>query len=154
MIQKESNRLDKTMLVSSQFIQLVLHKCSNLHQLENEILYTISRILYTSSTAGKNNELMLDASVLLDNERDDFIKSITELKAEIPDKIQIRPNGEIDFNKLFLNSHEPLAETKNIVSDYFTKQLLICSRVTGVVSENSYSGDRLSIKVYSARTHF
>lgn len=143
MIQKESNRLDKTMFVSSQFIQLILHKCSNLHQLENEILYTISRILYTSSTAGKNNELMLDASVLFDNERENFIKSIPELKAEIPDKIQIRPNGEIEFDQLFLNSNEPLAETKNIVSDFFSKQLLICSRVTAAVSENSYSGDRL-----------
>ncbi len=83
-IQQESLRLAKKISVSSRLIQSLASNSQNLHQLNQEILYAISKGVIASHRNGELHNIHLDSAYL-----SDFFKTLQDLQILTPSGISL-----------------------------------------------------------------
>lgn len=158
-IQQESVRLAKNISISIDFLRLLLSNAQNCHQLKQEILYSISKSLFSSYTQGELYTLYLDSQFLSEDFERNHSHSMSYALRHFPDTITLNPSDPHDFSTDFSNLPSIFGweNTQDFeLSDHFARNFMLCDVNTVTSYTRSYSNDRInsSIKQLFSKTVF
>lgn len=147
LLQQESIRLSKNISVAAGFLDALCSSVKNCHQLKQEILYAVSKSLFSSYRQGNQHNLYLEPESLSDSCRMDSRANHFRTLRHFPDTITLNDSDPIDFS-------EDIAPFQNIfpdkdlsdveLSDYFARNFILCHASYSTDSTDSYSNDLIA----------
>lgn len=146
MIQQESIRLAKNISISVEFLRTLSANIHNCHQMEQEILFAVSKSLFSSYTKGEVNTLYLEPGFLSESCNVDQKISSSYVLQHFPDTITLNYQQPYDFaNDFSTLSFNSSAENESNyeLSDYFTRNFTLCNEADLKDVTGSYSEDWL-----------
>ncbi len=143
-IQQESLRLAKKISVSSRLIQSLASNSQNFHQLNQEILYAISKGVIASHRNGELHNIHLDSSYLSYFFQNAPGSADPYTFRHFPDIVTLSPDSPFDFSEggIPFDKTQLSKTTSSNLPDLLLQDFLLCGSAKPTKPTGSYTNDR------------